>query len=324
MKKTLIGLAVTVLGLSLVSCTTGDDPKPSPSASSSPKANPLEKVKWIDAVPPTLEFEAPLKLTGESVWRLVAEGDGAGAKADPGRRVVLEYVLYNGDNGSVLESSYDTGTPWKYTVPSEAPQGGDYLYDAVHGQTVGSRLLLAWAPQGLEESAEQSEAAAGVFLMAVTVAAATPLRAEGEAVEPKTTGLPTVTLDDSGKPSIKTASGKPPTKLVSEVLIKGDGVELEATDQVYAQYTGWLWDGTQFDSSWDRGAPATFPLESLVPGWAQGLTGQTVGSQVLLVIPPELGYGEQGQPPAVPGGATLIFVVDILDADKAMLPGGGE
>ena len=70
-------------------------------------------------------------------------------------------------------------------------------------------------------------------------------------------------------------------------------------------YTGWLWDGTQFDSSWDRGEPATFALTGVIAGWTQGLVGQTVGSQVLLVIPPDLGYGDQASE-TIPAG---------LDAD---------
>ncbi|MGO1630249.1 MAG: FKBP-type peptidyl-prolyl cis-trans isomerase, partial [Microbacterium sp.] len=79
-------------------------------------------------------------------------------------------------------------------------------------------------------------------------------------------------------------------------------------------YTGVTWDErTVFDSSWDRGA-ATFEMANLIPGFTQGLTGQTVGSQVLIVVPPELGYGDQASG-AVPAGATLVFVVDILGID---------
>ena len=96
---------------------------------------------------------------------------------------------------------------------------------------------------------------------------------------------------------------------------QGDGPAVEEGDTVTVHYTGWLWDGTQFDSSWDKGSPATFTLADgqLIDGWVQGLAGQTVGSQVLLVIPPELGYGADGND-TIPGGSTLVFVVDILAA----------
>ncbi len=84
-----------------------------------------------------------------------------------------------------------------------------------------------------------------------------------------------------------------------------------ADQTVTANYTGWVWDGDKFDSSWDRGEAASFPLTNVVQGWQLGLTGQKVGSKMLLVIPSELGYGEQGSGDSIPGGATLVFVVDI-------------
>jgi len=99
-------------------------------------------------------------------------------------------------------------------------------------------------------------------------------------------------------------------------LIKGTGAEVKKGDVVTVNYTGWTWaDGTQFDSSWDRGAPASFQLNdgAVIDGWVEGLVGQTVGSQVLLVIPPEKAYGEDGNE-TIPGGSTLVFVVDILAA----------
>jgi len=104
-------------------------------------------------------------------------------------------------------------------------------------------------------------------------------------------------------------------ELVAQPVIQGEGDLVEVGDSVTVHYTGWLWDGEQFDSSWDRGAPATFRLAdgALIDGWVQGLAGQAVGSQVLLVVPSDLGYGDAGTG-SIPGGATLVFVVDILAA----------
>ena len=85
------------------------------------------------------------------------------------------------------------------------------------------------------------------------------------------------------------------------------------TQTVVANYTGWLLDGTQFDSSWDRGEASSFSLDSVIAGWKQGLAGHTVGSQVLLVVPPSLGYKDQKQD-KIPANSTLVFVVDILAA----------
>ena len=80
-----------------------------------------------------------------------------------------------------------------------------------------------------------------------------------------------------------------------------------------AHYTGWLLDGTQFDSSWDRGASSSFSLDEVITGWKQGLAGHAVGSQVLLVVPPDLGYGDKDSG-KIPANSTLVFVVDILAA----------
>jgi peptidylprolyl isomerase len=100
------------------------------------------------------------------------------------------------------------------------------------------------------------------------------------------------------------------------VLIEGSGDEIEIGDVVNVHYSGWTWDGTQFDSSWEDGIPAEFTVsdQSLIAGFVQALEGVKAGSQVVAVIPPELGYGEAGNR-SIPGGATLIFVVDVLSID---------
>lgn len=80
-------------------------------------------------------------------------------------------------------------------------------------------------------------------------------------------------------------------------------------------YTGWLWGGAQFDSSWDRGEPISFGIArgSLIQGWVDGIVGQPVGSKLLLSVPPEAGYGQRSMGP-IPGGSTLVFAVDVLAA----------
>ena len=113
-------------------------------------------------------------------------------------------------------------------------------------------------------------------------------------------------------------SSAPPDTLVVQPLITGTGPVVTAGQTITVHYTGVIWDsGKKFDSSWDGGAPVDFAIGEgqVIAGWDQGLVGQTVGSQVLLVIPPALGYGESGQPDAgISGTDTLVFVVDILDA----------
>jgi peptidylprolyl isomerase len=129
--------------------------------------------------------------------------------------------------------------------------------------------------------------------------------------------MPTVTNGRNG-PTIKVpTSAAPPLNLTSTVLRKGSGQPITSGNTVIAQYTGVVWrTGKVFDSSWTRGFPQAFVLGAgqVIAGWEQGLGGHTVGSQVLLTVPPTLGYGNQGQPPAITGTDTLVFVVDIIAA----------
>jgi peptidylprolyl isomerase len=140
----------------------------------------------------------------------------------------------------------------------------------------------------------------------------TMTRATGEAQTPEA-GYPAVTLDANGAPSITPVKGEAPKKFGVSTLIKGAGAVVGSTDVVTVHYSGWLWDGTPFDSSWTSGQPAQFSLEQVVPGFTKAIAGQTVGSQVIAILPPADGYGEQGAG-SIPPNSTLIFVVDILAA----------
>lgn len=131
-------------------------------------------------------------------------------------------------------------------------------------------------------------------------------------------GLPTVDLDADGKPTITIPDRDPSSTLVVQPLVKGTGAVVTAGQTVTVHYTGVVYaSNKQFDSSWDGGTPVDFAIGAgqVIAGWDEGLVGQTVGSQLLLVIPPDKGYGEAGQPDAgISGTDTLVFVVDILGA----------
>lgn len=104
-----------------------------------------------------------------------------------------------------------------------------------------------------------------------------------------------------------------PSGLEIEKLKNGEGESPLATDTVTVHYTGMLADGTVFDSSVERGQPATFPVKAVIPGWVEGLQLMKVGDKWKLTIPSELGYGENGVPQAnIPPNATLIFEVELL------------
>jgi FKBP-type peptidyl-prolyl cis-trans isomerase FkpA len=110
-------------------------------------------------------------------------------------------------------------------------------------------------------------------------------------------------------PSTTTATG-----LVIEELAVGAGALAAAGQRVTVHYTGWLTDGTKFDSSKDRGDPFVFPLggRRVIAGWDEGVQGMRVGGVRKLTIPPALGYGARGAGGVIPPDATLVFEVELL------------
>ena len=127
--------------------------------------------------------------------------------------------------------------------------------------------------------------------------------------------LPTVTTA-SGKAPVITIPASSPPKSLTKTLIKGTGPVVKS-GHVMVQYTGVIWRTKKvFDSSWSRKQPYTTAIgvAQVIKGWDTGLVGQTVGSRVLLVVPPAQGYGSAGASAGIKGTDTLVFVVDIIDA----------
>ena len=133
---------------------------------------------------------------------------------------------------------------------------------------------------------------------------------------PGTTPTPSGAAGQLGsKPRVTVPSGKPPTKLVIRDLVQGTGAAARAGDTVSVHYVGVsMVNRKQFDASWDRNEPFTFQLGGgmVIPAWDQGVVGMKVNGRRELIVPPDLGYGAQGQPPAIAPNDTLVFVIDLL------------
>ena len=125
------------------------------------------------------------------------------------------------------------------------------------------------------------------------------------------------TKDLETKPVVKPTKTPPPETVQYADIVEGDGAEAVTGSQVEVKYVGAFYDtGKEFDSSWSRGPDETLPFgicqQGVIPGFAVGPTGMKVGGRRQIIIPSELGYGAQGSPPTIPGGAALVFVVDLV------------
>ena len=324
--------AVLATTLLLAGCSGGGDdageasPTPAPTGSAAADApaevtaSP-EDVAALEAVQvegelgaaPTLTFDQPFEVTAD-VARVASEGEGDAL--EDGQEISMHYIAVSGADGSELGSTWSTDEPQTLTLGDETIVPS--LGEALAGQNVGARILFARpgapAVEATDEAPAQEAVPSTILAIEIVGARTLPTRAEGEAVEPAA-GLPVVTLAENGEPTIEVPEGTAePAELVVQPLIRGTGPVVEAGQNITVHYKGTLFDGTVFDTSWS-GAPFPTPIGQgqLIAGWDEGLVGQTVGSQVLLVVPPEKGYGAEGMGD-IPADATLIFVVDILAA----------
>lgn len=319
--RTTAGLAAVALAsIALTGCASGDDsadgasdanvcevePMAETSPAPSPSAEDVEAVEGIEVSGPVgkapkVSFDAPLEVSGPAS-RVVDEGTGD--ELAEGAQATINYVVLGGKDAKQTYSTWKEKKPETFTLGD--PQY-DLLNDRLIGQKVGTRIAMA--STGMDQTVQ-------VTVVEVAEVNQIPTRAEGTAVEPED-GLPAVELADDGQPTVTIPAGyEAPSDLVVQPLIEGDGPEVTKEQTVTVQYAGCLLDGTSFDSSWSRGTPTSFPLSGVIPGWTNGIAGQKVGSQVLLVVPADQAYGDQ-ENGAIPANSTLVFVVDILEAKAA-------
>ncbi|GAA1159731.1 FKBP-type peptidyl-prolyl cis-trans isomerase [Nesterenkonia sandarakina] len=268
---------------------------------------------------PEVILRSPLELE-EEASRVLDRGDGE--DLDEEQILEVSHAVADPSTGEVQEESFSEDNPSMIYLPQMQEQS-EFIYDSLTDTdlTIGSEIAL-FEPADAETGAQAT-------LLVLRVEGQSPAFAEGE-VQEQDGELPEIENEEGTLPELLGGNeGDAPEEVSTEVLIQGDGEEVAADDQVVVRYSGWKWsDGELFDSNWpqdedeDDAGPAGFPLSNLVPGWAEGLEGQQVGSRVLLVIPPESGYGESDED-AEEGtehelaGETLIFVVDLIASAEA-------
>lgn len=302
-------LAILIPGLLLLTACGGSPAAPEPTSQSAGETAKLDSLKLTDngdKKAPGVEFDKPLDVKEPTV-KVVSEGSGDRLKAN--QVADISILALSGKDGSTLEDTF-AKDPEALELNDALKTGNAVIYNAFLGAKVGSQLALAVPGQAPKEGAE----AGPTQLLVVKVLSAKDApkvldKPEGDPVTPPA-GLPSVKENDKGIPEISVAGVAAPTALVSQDLIKGTGPEVKETDTLTVNYVGVaLTGGKKFDSSYDRGEKATFPLTGVIKGWTQGLKGKTVGSRVLLVVPKDLAYGDAGQGDAK---GDLVFVVDIL------------
>jgi len=243
---------------------------------------------------PFFSVSQPISLTGEVAQVL---DKGTGNPIQVGHAVAVHVASFDPQTDTITGSTYDEGPELLLAQEGAMPQA---LLEAMLFTKAGGRILFG-APVNGE-----------AVLWSFQILDSAPIfqRAEGTAVTPEA-GLPVITLAENGEPTMTPAKGDPPTKLVAQPLIEGDGDPVGPESWLVVHYRNWLWDGTEISSSWQTGRPDVVRLIDAIPGWQEGLAGHTIGSQVLLVVPPELAFGDQ-ESERVPSGSTLVYVVDIL------------
>lgn len=263
---------------------------------------------------PTVTFPSGDPATTSS-YKVLETGDGPAVKAGDQLIVNLSVWNWDGKDNAAQGSTYDTKTPETLPVNEQLPQ---LLRDGFTKMKHGGRLLAVMANDLVTPAAGQSPSteATKVFVMDVVGTPPKPLAAAtGEETGETLKGVKVESPGGDKAPTLTTKTkDKPSKELVVKTLIKGEGEPVKAGATLSVHYTGKIW-GTdkEFDSSWGRGEPASFPLAQVIQGWQKGLEGVPVGSRVVMSIPPDLGYGAQEQQ-GIPANSTLVFVVDVLSA----------
>ena len=312
-----LSLFLTLLvGAVVVAC--GDDSGGSSEEGSSPASGSgLSSVEIAGepGVDPEVTWDGELE-ADEIETEVITEGDGD--DIETGDQVFAHIWIGNGFTQEKAFSTYDATEPQLLTV--DEAQLSPMFLSGLEGQQVGSRVAIAASAETAFGEAGNPTIKIGnkdTVLTIVDVISAIEDGPEGED-QKAASWVPELQGEEDAPTGFDFAGAAEPTDtLRSAVLVQGDGPAVEKGQTMAVDYLGQVYDGKQsFDESYSA-MPTSFPIGvgNVVEGWDQALVGQTVGSRVVVAIPPDLGYGKEGNPQAgIKGTDTLYFVVDILGA----------
>jgi peptidylprolyl isomerase len=287
----------------------------SPSASASP-AKKISASTNLDAITVSGDYGKSPKVTIKTPWainktqtKVLKPSDGATVQS--GQTVEVDYYGVDGRTGKKFDDSYSRGATASLNLDQVVPG----FKKGLVGQKQGSRVLVAMpGTDGYDAAGGRPDSGINVgdsLVFVVDIVGVQLTGPEGAKVAPKA-GLPTVT-DKNGVLAISVPKTNPPSALVAQPLIKGEGKKVAATDTITFNYRWVAWkDGRLLEESYSQPAAGSAPLAQLLPGMQKGLVNQTVGSRVLLVIPPAEAYPDGNEKPKVAKGETLVMVVDLL------------
>ncbi len=322
MRRFLAIIAIPLLACVVLAGCGSSKPAASSSSSASPSAGANGAVTATGTFDQTPKVTIPKAKAGASLTvRTLIQGSGTTLTQSDA--LAANYVVYTWD-GTTSSEKGSTFSSVPALIPSKTLPG---LQSALIGKKVGSRVLAVIPPAEGFGSAGNSSAGVTatttlVFVIDLLKAYSNTAGATGAQVSVGGGSLPTVSAKPGSDPTLTFPSSSPPSGLVTKTLVKGSGPKVAAGEYIIAQYTGYIWRTKQeFGSSWKSGSPFGFVIgaspEQVIPGWDKGLVGQTVGSRVMLSIPPAEGYGKAGASQAgIKGTDTLVFVIDIIDALK--------
>ena len=245
--------------------------------------------------------------------KIIKEGTGP---AIVGKQYVkFDYTILNGTTKASLgASSYDgTGGEAQFLKTGTTID----ICHALTGVKEGSRVAIV-IPAGVASSDDSGQLKSTDAVLFVIDVHKVYLQTTSGSIKATESGMPSVVFAPDGTPGVTIPKIAAPKELKVNKLLDGDGEAVALGDTVTVNYSGFLWDsGDVFDSSWTNGEPQQFQVTEggLIDGFVKALVGTKLGSKLVVVIPPEQGYGSQGNG-TIPANATLVFVIEVLGIDK--------